>query len=150
MHFEGRGFAKDFRKAIRCLRTGALKGSVEAQITLGDLYFVGNGLEQDYGEAANWYQLAAEQGDSEAQCILADMYRTGVGVRQDYEQAARWYRKAAQEDDRDAQSELADLLTVRPCTSEDEDSDENLDQSTAHAELKVHRIWKQLRSRRAK
>ena len=61
----------------------ALKGSVDAQLTLGNLHFHGaRGLPADMSKAYGYYSKAAAAGDPSAFSQLGDMYAQGIAVEQ--------------------------------------------------------------------
>ena len=109
----GRGIAQDFEQAmvwyrraarrrggdeaVRWFRREALRGSAEAQTTLGVLYAEGRGVALDAAEAVRYYRMAAEQGYVAALVNLGVMYEAGRGVPQDAAEAARWYRRAVEQ-----------------------------------------------------
>lgn len=102
----GQGSQKDIRKGLECYKKAAEKGSLEAQLALGDRYRRGTEVEKDEQEAFRWYWQAAGQGNVDAQFWLGYAYDHGRGVEQDYKEAMKWYQKAS-EQGYDTDKELA-------------------------------------------
>jgi len=74
----------------------ALKGSVDAQLTLGHLHFHGaRGLPADVDKAFAYYSKAAAAGESTAYAQLGHMYAQGLGTPQSNETALEYFRKGA-------------------------------------------------------
>ena len=71
------------------------RGSIKAQLGLGQMYYDGKDVQQDYQEAMHWFRLAADQGNAEAQNSVGTLYDNGKGVPKDYREAAKWFRLAA-------------------------------------------------------
>lgn len=77
------------------MRRAAEAGSVEAEVTLGDVYAQVSMLPNAATECARWYRLAAEKGHPVAQDRLADLHLRGYGVRGDDGEAFGWYARTA-------------------------------------------------------
>ena len=106
-YWNGKGVAKDDRKAVAWYREAAKRGNAEAQHQLGNCYSSGRGVGKDERQAVSWYRKAAEQGYADAQFFLSTCYSTGRGVAKDEHEGVAWLRKAAEQGDRTAQSHLA-------------------------------------------
>ena len=77
----------------------ALKGSVDAQLTLGHLHFHGaRGLPADVDKAFHFYSKAAAAAEPAAFSQLGHMYAQGIGVKQDNLTALEYFRKGAAKD----------------------------------------------------
>jgi len=77
----------------------ALKGSVDAQLTLGHLHFHGaRGLPADVDKAFSYYSKAAHAGEPTAYAQLGHMHAQGIGVGQDNLTALEYFRKGAAKD----------------------------------------------------
>ena len=70
MYQNGRGVAKDEKKACEWYQKAAEQGHATAQENLGSMYANGRGVAKDDTKACEWYQKAAEQGDAYAQWRL--------------------------------------------------------------------------------
>lgn len=81
---------------VPVLRFAAERGSVRAQLALGNMYGSGKGVDQDYDEAMRWFRKAAEQGSTAAMDNIGVLYELGYGVEQDKAEALRWYRMSAE------------------------------------------------------
>ena len=93
--------------AFTKLRTRALSGDAEAQLSLGSIYALGaRCVAKDSGEAVTWWLKAAKQGNLYAQVRLANSLLTGFGVTEDHASAAKWYREAAEKGNTWAQDRL--------------------------------------------
>ena len=94
-------------KAIRSLKTAALKGDISAQRDLFKIYKNGlEGVGQDFKEALRWVRMGAENDDPEAQANLGTMLSIGLGTSINYKEALKWTRLAALKGYATAQSNL--------------------------------------------
>ena len=85
----------------------ALKGSVDAQLTLGHLHYHGaRGLPADVDKAFQYYSKAAGAGEPAAFANLGNMYAQGVGVAQDNATALEYFRRGAAKDHPPSQNGL--------------------------------------------
>lgn len=103
LYLTGKMVKKDYSKAVKWFRAGALKGDASAQAALATRYYNGEGVTQDYYQAVSWYRKAAEQEEPPAQYMLGLCYYNGDGVAQNYAEAAKWYKKAAKQGYDDAE-----------------------------------------------
>jgi hypothetical protein len=94
MYDKGKGFAQDYKEAVKWYRLAAEQGNAQARTNLGVMYVKGQGVPKDNKEAVKWTRLAAEQGDAQAQTNLGVMLNNGQGVIQDSKEAVKWYRLA--------------------------------------------------------
>lgn len=91
----------------------ALKGSVDAQLTLGHLHYHGaRGLPADSAKAFEYYSKAASAGEPTAFSHLGNMYAQGVGVDQDNATALEYFRRGAVKDHPPSQVRI--LFACRP------------------------------------
>ncbi len=101
---------------IEVWRADALKGDLQAQLSLGEAYLTGRGVPKDPDEALRWFTLSAAQGHRDSQHKVLDMwahkakrgddggkwafhmghvFETGLYVeRADLSKAMAWYNKA--------------------------------------------------------
>ena len=103
---QGRGIAKDEKKAFTWVLKAAQSGYVRAQYTVSIHYLFGVGIEENLKEAFEWCKKAAEQGDINAAYDLGIKYKNGYGTEIDLNKAQMWLQKAADQGDEDAEREL--------------------------------------------
>ena len=85
----------------------AIKGSVDAQLTLGHLHFHGaRGLPADVHKAFSYFSKAASAGDPTAYAQLGNMYAQGIAVDQDNITALEYFRKGVAKDHPPSQNGL--------------------------------------------
>lgn len=65
-YYYGKGFEKDYSKAVYWYRIAAGQGVALAQYNLAGCYELGRGIEKDKGKALEWYKYAASHGVHEA------------------------------------------------------------------------------------
>ena len=106
---DGRGVAKDPKKAVEWYQKAADAGFAPAQFRLGSLYEKGIGVERTPAKAKMLYQLAAEQGNASAMHNLAVLFAMGAAGPTDNDSAARWFVKAAELGVKDSQYNLGIL-----------------------------------------
>ena len=70
MYDEGRGVARDDRKAVEWFRKAANQGHAFAQNNLGWMYKEGRGVARDDRKAVEWYRKSANQGHAYGQTTL--------------------------------------------------------------------------------
>ncbi len=58
----GKGVLRDFKEAVKWLRSAADQGHAKAQFKLGVMYENGKGVLKDIKEAGKWWRKAADQG----------------------------------------------------------------------------------------
>ncbi len=104
---QGKGVAKDTKKAFNLYMNAAEKGLVTAMANVGDMYVAGEGTEKNPEAAAAWYARAATAGLSLAQMKLAEMYERGEGVERSPERARVLIERAARNGYAPAQAKLA-------------------------------------------
>ncbi|MEE9319287.1 MAG: hypothetical protein V3U76_02465 [Granulosicoccus sp.] len=80
-----------YARAVELLDEPALKGSVKAQVMLGNLHYTGLGVEQSYAEAAHWYEQAGMQGNAGAQYNRALIYNQSGEDEKDLIAATAWF-----------------------------------------------------------
>jgi len=92
---------------IQYYQYSADKGSVDAQLTLGQLSFHGaRGMPADPAVALSYYSRAADAGEPAAHAHLGHMYAQGIGVEQDDETALKHFRLGAARSNPAAQNGL--------------------------------------------
>lgn len=92
----GRKLLGDDDDIIQYYQYSAEKGSVDAQLTLGQLNFHGaRGLPQDPQAALSYYRRAAEAGEASAHSQIGHMYAQGIGVAQDNATALKHFQLGA-------------------------------------------------------
>jgi len=97
-------------KAVAEVQADAVKGNVEANITLKAFaYSLGHGVPQDYKKAVELYKIAATKGYAPAQNCLGWAYSRGYGVAVNGVKAVQWYEAAAQQNYVVAQFNLVTL-----------------------------------------
>jgi localization factor PodJL len=107
---DGRGVAKDAKKAFEWFQKAADAGFAPAQFRVGSYYEKGIGVDQRSPQKAKeFYQLAAEQGNASAMHNLAVLYAMGATGPTDNDSAAKWFVKAAEFGVRDSQFNLGIL-----------------------------------------
>ncbi len=106
---DGRGVAKDTKKAVEWYQKAADTGFAPAQFRLGSLYEKGIGVERSAEKAKTLYQLAAEQGNASAMHNLAVLFAMGAAGPADNDSAAKWFVKAAEFGVKDSQYNLGIL-----------------------------------------
>lgn len=104
---------RDHDRGMRLYLEAAEKGSIDAQLKVGELYRRGRGsLERNTNKAVHWYRLAADRGDSVAHMELAKIslrwpYTREEAGMTDEEEAVGWLMRAAERGDMEAQANLA-------------------------------------------
>ena len=89
-------------EALKLLEEQAEKGSIGAQLALGNYYKKGNMnlfIVQNMKSSVEYFRKAASQKDSLASIALNELgeaYENGLGVAQNYREAHKFYRLAAQ------------------------------------------------------
>ncbi len=103
-YYEGRGVARDIKKAAYWYQKAAEQGYADARCNLGIIYQ----YQSRYEEAAKWYRLAAKQGHKEAQYRLAELIRSQPEqFPRNQAEAQHWYKEAAKQGHKQAQERLA-------------------------------------------
>ena len=85
--------------SVQALKSKAIAGDVDAQLSLARAYDFGNGVRSSKGEAARWYEAAANQGNASAQNSIGSLYLDGEGVSKNPVKACEWFGKSAAQDD---------------------------------------------------
>lgn len=84
-----------FKKALFYLETALRQGSVEAALTLANLYHTGTKVTTNTTEAITYYIFAAERQHPVALYILGSLYYTGAGVPKNPEKALELLSQSA-------------------------------------------------------
>ncbi len=102
--------ARNPREAAQAIRHAAERGSVAAQLVLGQILLDGRGTARDPEAALTWFERAAESGDAEAWNMVGRCYEKGWGVPQDYRRAAGYFEEAIRRGHVWAKVNLAQIL----------------------------------------
>lgn len=92
MHF----MHKEYEKAARLYKEGALSGDMSAAFNYGYCLWRGLGVDYDPVEAKSYFVYAREMPGGESCYNLAMLYMHGEGVKRDYKQVIRYMRISAQ------------------------------------------------------
>ncbi len=93
---DGKGVARDLKRAAEWYQKAADKGDIGGELHLAALYRDGGkGFPRDMAQAAAWYLKAADQGDVGAQGTMGTLCSMGQGVEQSYVEAYYWLDLAA-------------------------------------------------------
>ncbi len=119
----GQGVAKDEGEALHWFTEAAMKGHVEAQFALAQMFAelgqdpqspllarLALSASQSQRDAAGWFRRAAEQGHVQAQYERGRMLAEGRGVVRNQREAVEWYTQAAEQGLADAQQALGFML----------------------------------------
>ena len=87
----------------------ALKGNVDAQRKLGEMYFSGKGASTNYDMAIRYFRQSAEKGDSLSLYYLGHCSEQGLGMPMDHDLAKNYYTRAAKLGSREAKTALRRL-----------------------------------------
>jgi hypothetical protein len=115
----------DCAASVDHIRAAALRGSVNHQYELADMYFHGRGVEQDLRESAKWFLMAAQQGDVQSQSAIGDMYAKGIGVERNIIEASKWWSQAEKQGYRTIRQSHFDYWLVP--SADDGDADAQFD-----------------------
>ncbi|MEJ2458940.1 MAG: tetratricopeptide repeat protein [Novosphingobium sp.] len=102
--------ARNPQEAARAVRDAAERGSVAAQLVLGQILLDGRGTRRDPEAALIWFERAAKQGDPEAWNMVGRCHEKGWGVPQDYRRAAGYFEEAIRRGHVWAKVNLAQIL----------------------------------------
>ncbi len=95
MYQNGKGVARNYRKAMRWYRKAARKGNVTALTNIGYLYDNGLGVKKNPEKAVEYYRKAAFKGDAVAQYNLGIAHWLGTGAQRNRLKAYVWVGLAA-------------------------------------------------------
>jgi len=112
----GKGVARDDRRAAEWYRKSAEQGNGQAQYSLGAMYAEGRGVERNRDEAIRWYKKAASHGVAGAMYRVAIAYYNGEGVEENLGLACTWLLAAQKSGDpqaQDALKQIGDQMTNR-------------------------------------
>lgn len=107
---EGKGVARDPKRALWFYEEAGAKGFTLAQINAAFMHLNGDGVPKNLEAAAFWFHSAARANSPIAQFNLATMYETGQGVTKDIAKALGWYALAARSGSQPALDRLAILV----------------------------------------
>ncbi len=96
LYAEGRGVAKNERKAFYWAKKAAEKGMPEAMSMVGSFYEQGIGVTQDRQQALFWYRKAAEKGDVKGMFSLGTFILLDKSGGMNKAEAVRWLKLAAE------------------------------------------------------
>jgi len=107
----GLGVSQDFERAIKLYEHAARRGSLSAQIYLGQRYQYGHpGLCYDIKKSVEFLEMAALRGQVLARQELAECYAEGKGVLKNIAKAVEIYRSLADQHNALAETNLGLLL----------------------------------------
>jgi len=112
IYLDGRGVAKNPRKAIALWTKASDSGNTLALFNLGIQYLNGVGVSKNERRAADLISRAAQGNLSQAQFLLGMFYRDGTGVKKDPAQADSWLKRSAENGNAMAQSEIDQMATA--------------------------------------
>ncbi len=81
-------------EALHILAPIAVKGSVRACRTMGEVYYKGYGVAQNFQAAYAWLKISAAQDDPESLFLVGTMYQFGMGVKRDMVLARQFFERA--------------------------------------------------------
>lgn len=93
-YLEGKGTAKNLRKARLLFRRAAVAGDPDAQFTLGRMAFCESD-GPDYPDSLAWFERAAEQVHPDAMFLLGRLLMSGQAGVSEYERGERMLNDAA-------------------------------------------------------
>ncbi|MGV8998342.1 MAG: tetratricopeptide repeat protein [Parvibaculaceae bacterium] len=93
---EGKGTARDPKRALWFYEEAGSKGYTLAQINAAFMHLNGDGVPKDPEAAAFWFHAASLAGSGIAQYNLAVLYERGTGVEKNMGMALGWYALATQ------------------------------------------------------
>lgn len=111
---DGKGVARDDRRAAEWFRKSAEQGNGQAQYSLGMMYAEGRGVERNRDEAIRWYKKAASHGVSQAMYSIAISYYNGEGAEENLGLAYTWLMAAQKGGDPRAQQALQQIGDQMP------------------------------------
>ena len=97
MYAQGKGVARDDKKAVYWFDKAAEQGHRFAVNNLANAYMNGIGVEKNLPRAAHLFSIAARAGVPMAQNIYGVMLIKGVGVSKDFNQGMQWMFMAARQ-----------------------------------------------------
>jgi len=109
----------EYDKGVFWLKKVALKGDIDAQLRLADLYSTGN-TDEEFQKAVFWYKKAAQSNDTTAMFNLGQLYSDIKYGHIDYEKAIFWFKKATYLGNSYASLALSDLYFIAENTPETE------------------------------
>lgn len=96
MYLNGKGVAKDYKKALEYFEAAAKKNWVDGHLQLGIMHHKGLGVKKDYKQALKYFQLATQSGHVLGFYNLAQMYATGTGTLRDCRTATELLKNVAE------------------------------------------------------
>ena len=107
---EGKGTARDPKRALWFYEEAGSKGFTLAQINAAFMHMNGDGVPKNLEAAAFWFHAASLAGSPIAEYNLAVLYERGTGVEKNIGMALGWYAIAARNGSKLAVDRLAKLL----------------------------------------
>ncbi|MDO8289868.1 MAG: tetratricopeptide repeat protein [Parvibaculum sp.] len=107
---EGKGTARDPKRALWFYEEAGSKGFTLAQINAAFMHMNGDGVTKNLEAAAFWFHTAALAGSAIAQYNLAVLYERGTGVEKNIGKALGWYALASRNGSKLAVDRLAVLV----------------------------------------
>lgn len=92
---DGRGVAKDEKKAVEWYRKAADQGNADAMDHLGFMHLKGRGVVEDRDVAVGYFKSSAAKGHAQAMFNLGECYFSGLGVEQNYQRAIEQWEMGA-------------------------------------------------------
>lgn len=94
---DGIGCEKNLKKAMEYYERGAVKGDIECQLLLGDVYLEQDEeflsvIEPDYKKSFKWYNEAAERGNAKAKFMVGVLHYWGVEeIEKNWEKSVKYF-----------------------------------------------------------
>ncbi|MCP4184035.1 MAG: sel1 repeat family protein [Hyphomicrobiales bacterium] len=92
---EGKGIAKDEKKAVEWYAQAAKAGHIEATNLYAEALIQGKHIERDLVKAVQYFQHTAAIGDAKGLYSLAIAFENGIGIEKDQEKAHAYFNLAA-------------------------------------------------------
>ena len=90
LYEEGKGVSRDYTKAFDLYNNAARRGSVEAQVKMGEFFKYGKGVAYDPMRSYRFYRIAASNKNRDAMVALIDNYQCGVGRPISAKNSEKW------------------------------------------------------------
>ena len=102
----------DYNKALKLLKSQAVRNNADAQYHLALLYRTGKGTKQNYKKAFYWFKRSADNGNLRSQYNCGILFENGYGVKANEKKALRWYKMAAKKGHSKSKAKLASGLSI--------------------------------------
>ncbi len=107
---EGKGTARDPKRALWFYEEAGSKGFTLAQVNAAFMHMKGDGVPKNLEAAAFWFHAASLAGSPIAEYNLAVLYESGQGVEKNIGMALGWYAIAARNGSKLAVERLTKLV----------------------------------------